>query len=168
MALNGRLGIFGVNGATLLKHGDNSYWNQSAFTEARAFNPNVVVVKLGTNDSKPQNWKYKDEFIADYSALIKEFSSLPSKPDVFICLPAPAYGVRWGIRDSVINADIIPMLREVAKLNHAPLIDLNTPLSNHPEWFPDLIHPNEAGAAKIAEIIGEQILKNKNKIENRK
>lgn len=150
---------FGVNGATLLKHGDNPYWNLKAFAEAKAFNPDVVVIKLGTNDTKPQNWKYKDEFIADYSALIKEFRSLPSKPDIFICLPAPAYGVRWDIRDSIINAGVIPMLKHIAKMNKVPVIDLNTPLRNHPEWFPDKIHPNETGAAKIAETVCANIHK---------
>ncbi len=150
---------FGVNGVTLLKHGDNAYWNLQAFEEAKAFNPDVVVIKLGTNDTKPQNWKYKEEFIADYSALIKEFRSLPSKPIVFICLPAPAYGVRWDIRDSVINAGVIPMLKRVARLNKVKIIDLNTPLRNHPEWFPDMIHPNETGAAKIAGIVFKSINK---------
>lgn len=150
---------FGVNGATLLKHGDNAYWNLQAFEDAKAFNPNVVVIKLGTNDTKPQNWKFKEEFIADYSALIKEFRSLPSKPIVFICLPAPAYGVRWDIRDSVINAGVIPMLKRVARLNKVKIIDLNAPLRNHPEWFPDKIHPNETGAAKIAGIVFKSISK---------
>jgi lysophospholipase L1-like esterase len=150
---------FGVNGATLLKHGDNPYWNQKVFEEAKAFNPDVIVIKLGTNDTKPQNWKYKDEFIADYTALIKEFRSLPSKPLIFICLPAPAYGVRWNIRDSVINADVIPMLKRVARLNKVKIIDLNKPLRNHPEWFPDKIHPDETGAAKIAETVFASINK---------
>jgi len=158
---------FGVSGATLLKHGDKPYWEQKDFGNAKAFNPDVVLIKLGTNDTKPQNWKFKDEYVSDYSALIKEFRDLPSRPMVFICLPAPAYGVKWGIRDSIIRADVIPMLKRVAKLNHVLIINLNKPLSNHPEWFPDLIHPNATGAGKIAEVVAATMVKRNKKIISR-
>jgi acyl-CoA thioesterase I len=148
---------FGVSGATLLRHGDKPYWMQQQFADAKSFAPDMVVIKLGTNDTKPQNWKFSDEFITDYAALIDTFKDLPSHPMVFICLPAPAYGDKWGIRDSVIKAGIIPMVKVVATANNVLLIDLNTPLRNHPEWFPDLIHPNAAGARQMAELIGKII-----------
>lgn len=150
---------FGVSGATLLRHGDKPYWKQQQFADAKRFAPDIVVIKLGTNDTKPQNWEFSDEFITDYAALIDTFKDLPSHPVVFICLPAPAYGNKWGIRDSVIKAGVLPMVRVVATANNVQLIDLNTPLSNHPEWFPDLIHPNAAGAGQMAELIGEIIRK---------
>src|SRR5688500_2057324 len=44
---------FGVSGTTLLKKGDRPYWDQKRFTAAKAFAPDIVVIKLGTNDSKP-------------------------------------------------------------------------------------------------------------------
>src|ERR1041384_7347597 len=56
---------FGVSGATLLKKGDKPYWKEHAFTNATAFKPNIVVIKLGTNDSKPQNRKNIVEFAGD-------------------------------------------------------------------------------------------------------
>src|SRR4051812_7771397 len=46
---------FGVSGATLLKEGDKPYWKEKAFEAAKKFEPNIVIIKLGTNDSKPQN-----------------------------------------------------------------------------------------------------------------
>src|ERR1044072_7428681 len=58
---------FGVSGATMLKRGDKPYWEMSAFTDALAFKPNVVVIKLGTNDSKPQNRTNITEFAGDLS-----------------------------------------------------------------------------------------------------
>src|SRR4051794_25029443 len=52
---------FGVSGATMLKKGDKPYDKQKAYRDALAFKPDVVVIMLGTNDSKPQNWdKHKD------------------------------------------------------------------------------------------------------------
>jgi lysophospholipase L1-like esterase len=159
---------FGVSGTTMLRNGDRPYWNQKAFINAKEFLPDAVVIKLGTNDTKPQNWKFKNEYINDYIAMIEEFRSLSSKPLVFICYPVPAYPDRWGISDSTIRADVIPMIQIVSKKSNAPIIDLYAPLSNHAEWFPDKIHPNAIGAAEIAKTVKKVLLKNKRKIIKRK
>lgn len=159
---------YGVSGATLLKKGDRPYWKQKAFGEAKGLNPDVVIIKLGTNDTKPHNWEFKENFISDYIALIEEFKSLPSKPVIFICLPVPAFPERWGIRDSIITTDVIPMLKTIAKKTDVEIIDLHKPLLNHEDWFPDKIHPNTEGAGEIANIIHKVLLDNKKKIENRK
>ena len=47
---------FGVSGRTLLSHGDFPYIKEKAFLNAKEFAPDVVIIKLGTNDAKPQNW----------------------------------------------------------------------------------------------------------------
>jgi acyl-CoA thioesterase I len=161
------VGNFGNSGCTLLKHGDRPYWVQKTFEEAKNMNPDVVIIKLGTNDTKPHNWKYKDEFIADYTALINEFKALPSKPIVFICLPVPVYPERWGINDSTVRAGLIPFVKKIGKLNHVQVIDLYKPLSNHAEWFSDKVHPNATGAGVMAGVIDKVLLKNKKKILNR-
>ena len=144
---------FGVSGATLLKKGDLPYWNQQAFKDALAYNPNVVVIKLGTNDTKPQNWKYKDQFAADYADMIDRFAELPSSPRIWICQPVPAYPERWGISDTRIKNEVIPLINDIAHNKHVPVIDLYGPLSGKPELFPDQIHPNAEGAHGIAKEI---------------
>ena len=141
---------FGVSGATLLKNGDLPYWNQQAFKDALAYNPNVVVIKLGTNDTKPQNWKYKDQFATDYADMIDRFAELSSSPRIWICQPVPAYPERWGISDTLIKNEVIPLVSQVARSKHVPVIDLYGPLSDKPEMFPDQIHPNAEGAHGIA------------------
>jgi len=144
---------FGVSGTTLLKKGDLPYWNQQAFKDALAYNPNVVIIKLGTNDTKPQNWKYKDQFATDYTDMIDRFAGLPSSPRIWICRPVPAYGERWGISDTRIKNEAIPQINQVARSKHVPIIDMYEPLSDKPELFPDLIHPNAEGAHGIAKEI---------------
>jgi lysophospholipase L1-like esterase len=141
---------FGVSGATLLKKGDLPYWDQQAFKDALAFNPNVVIIKLGTNDTKPQNWKYKNEFAIDYADMIDRFAELASKPRIWICMPVPAYGERWGISETIIKNEVIPLINRIARKKNVPVIDLYGPLSNKSELFPDLIHPNAEGANDIA------------------
>lgn len=65
---------FGISARTLLNKGDHPYMQEKLFTEARAFRPDIVIIKLGTNDTKPHNWKYGKEFRKDLSALIMESS----------------------------------------------------------------------------------------------
>jgi acyl-CoA thioesterase-1 len=144
---------FGVSGATLLKKGDLPYWNQQAFKDALAYNPHVVIIKLGTNDTKPQNWKYKDQFAADYTNMIDRFAELPSNPRIWICQPVPAYGEQWGISETRIKNEVIPLINRIARSKHVPVIDLYGPLSGKPELFPDQIHPNAEGAYDIAKEI---------------
>ena len=59
------VGNFGTSGCTLLKAGDKPYWNDANFSASDAFKPDVVVIMLGTNDAKPQNWSHKADFSAD-------------------------------------------------------------------------------------------------------
>src|SRR4051812_29961221 len=56
---------FGVSGATMLKTGDRPYWSAKAYHDALKFEPNIVVIDLGGNDSKPRNWAHKDSFADD-------------------------------------------------------------------------------------------------------
>jgi acyl-CoA thioesterase-1 len=144
---------FGVSGATLLKKGDLPYWNQQAFKDTLAYNPHVIIIKLGTNDTKPQNWKYKDQFAADYTDMIDRFAELPSKPRIWICKPVPAYRQQWGISETIIKNELIPLIEKIARKKKVPVIDLFSPLSNKPEQFPDQIHPNAEGAYGIAKEI---------------
>ena len=144
---------FGVSGATMLKKGDLPYWNQKAFKDALAYNPDIVVIKLGTNDTKPQNWKFKDQFTTDCAEMIDRFAELPGNPQLWICQPVPAYGERWGISETIIKNELIPLIKQAARDKFVPVIDLYGPLSNKPELFPDKIHPNAEGAHSIAKEI---------------
>ncbi len=141
---------FGVGGRTLLRRGDYPYWNETAFRNATNYLPNIVTIKLGTNDSKPQNWRFKDQFGSDLRDMIDVFANLPSHPRVIVCLPVPAYGLQFDINPDIIKNEIIPIIKEVAKQKKIMTVDLYTALSGRPELFPDLIHPNAAGAAIIA------------------
>ncbi|HJO08797.1 MAG TPA: GDSL-type esterase/lipase family protein [Verrucomicrobiota bacterium] len=149
---------FGVSGATLLKKGDFSYWDRPAFEAATQFNPHVVVIKLGTNDTKPQNWRHAADYTGDYEALIDHFASLPAKPKIWLCSPAPVYQSRWGISEKGVVEGVIPKMRALAKRKGLPVIDLYDVLSGKPEMFPDKIHPNAAGARVMAVAVEAAIL----------
>lgn len=144
---------FGVSGRTLLKKGDYPYWNEPEFQDARKFLPDIVIVKLGTNDTKPQNWKFKQEFLSDYASFVHEFQSLPSHPKIYACIPVPAFPGDWGINDTIIRRELTPMLHTLAEQTHVALIDLYSPMKAMKSFFPDKVHPNGDGAAVIARTV---------------
>ena len=148
---------FGNSGSTMLKKGDKPFWKQRQWAATLAFDPNIVVIKLGTNDTKPQNWKLKDQFAADYTDMIDQLSKLPAKPKIFICTPVPAFPGRWGITDKVIRQEVIPIALQVAKARNLPVIDLYKALTGQKEMFPDTVHPNAEGAGVMAAVICKAI-----------
>jgi lysophospholipase L1-like esterase len=151
---------FGVNGATMLEKSDLPYLHRSEYTNALDFAPDILVIMLGTNDSKhhdagsppnaPENWAHKADYVPDYEKMIAAFRQTNPKVKVFVCLPPPAFSERWGINDKTIHDEIIPLIRKVARASHAKIIDLNKPLAGKPELFSDTIHPNTDGAKLLA------------------
>lgn len=149
----------GKSGTTVQKEADYPYWICKEFSNAVALNADIVVIKLGTNDTKPQNWNY-DRFKADYQSLIDTLRTNGRNPKIFVCTPAPAFSHGWGINDSVIVAGVIPAVAEIAIANSLTIIDLHKELADKQEYFKvDGIHPDEAGAAFMAEVIAKAIKK---------
>lgn len=155
-----RVENFGVNGSTLLNKGNKPYVFTAVYNKALKYDPDLVIIKLGTNDSKERNWKNSDQFISDYSELINNFRALKSNPEIFICTPVPAFSDNFGIRNDVIYNEIIPKIREVAESNDVELINLYDPLLSYSIFFPDTIHPDKSGAEIIAEHIYGCLIKN--------
>lgn len=149
---------FGVSGRTLLSKGDRPYIKEQAFTNAKAFLPDFVLIKLGTNDTKPHNWAHKSDFKTDYLSLIKEFQQLPGKPIVVLLKAVPAFQVRWGISDSIIRHELNPMIEDIAAEEGLSFIDLYQPFIGKVELFPDSIHPNANGAALMAKTIFDALI----------
>ena len=152
-----KVGNFGVGGRTLLKKGDFPYWKEKKYQDALAMEPAIVVIMLGTNDTKPQNWKFEAEFDADYRELVKSFQSLKSKPKVFVCRPVPVPGQgNYGINEENIQKEI-PRVDALAKELGCGVIDMHAALAKTPELLPDRVHPNTAGAGEMAKAAAKAI-----------
>ena len=168
---------FGVSGRTMLNKGDYPYMNEMAWQDAQAFNPDIVIIKLGTNDSKPQNWQYGNEFKADLEQMIKALrpdlaqpvtkkgkkkkETVTPKPQIFLCTPIPAFKSTWNINDSIIANGIIPIQQEVAKQYGLQVIDLHTLFAGDADkMLDDGIHPDGKGAQRLADIIADTLKNN--------
>lgn len=125
------------------------YWDTDKYKESQTFLPDIVVIMLGTNDIKTENWvEGKANFVKDYTELINVYKNLSSKPDIFVVSPPPLY---LDVNDEVrppnnLRNEAIDLLKQAAEETDSYWIDVFTEMDNHPELFPDQIHPNEAGA----------------------
>lgn len=149
---------FGISGRTLLRKGDFPYWNEPQFQEAKNFHPDVLLIKLGTNDSKPQNWAHKEDFVKDYLDMIAEFrENMPKDGKIYIIIPVPVTKVNFGINPEIMHNEQRLMLFEIIQKSGAEVIDLYTPLMDKPELLPDGVHPNKEGLTIMAQVIARRI-----------
>lgn len=157
---------FGVSGRTQMHRGDIPYMNEPSWRECLQWQPNVVVIKLGTNDSKDQNEPYiHTDYARDLQEMIDSLRSLPTHPRILLCSPIPAFIRQWNITEQVITDEIIPIIEKVAKKNRLTYIDLHTlfptdemkqadgtyRMDDHIQA--DGIHPTPKGAKRMAELI---------------
>ena len=158
----------GRSSATIQKKGDVPYWTRNEFSNVFAFNPDIIIMLLGTNDVRPRmdgkegtNWN-AENFSKDYQAMIDTFKIIPNRPKIYICLPTPIYKniFNWNDGDSALHAGVIPAIKKIGEVNNLPVIDLYTQMSNRPENFLDGIHPNERGSRIIADFIAKAIKEN--------
>jgi len=146
------VGNYGSSGTTLLKKGDSPYWTKGKLSQALQSKPDIVTIKLGTNDTKSQNWDtHHNEFKTDYLAMIDTFIALPSQPKIFVVLPVPVFKTMYGIRDSVLKLEAV-IIKDIAEERDLPLIDANTPLLPFGSHFSDGVHPDRVASDTIARV----------------
>jgi lysophospholipase L1-like esterase len=147
---------FGVSSRTMLNKGDYPYMNEQAWRDAQSFKPDIAIIKLGTNDSKPENWQYGADFKHDLQQMVTTLLALGSK--IYLCTPILVFKPTWNINDSVIVHHIIPIQQQVARQYNLEVIDLHTLFGNdNTTMLRDGIHPNPKGALKMAHIIADII-----------
>lgn len=159
---------FGVSGTTVLSKGDYPYIKTDAFQESQAFRPDIILIKLGTNDSKPQNWKYNADFKADYQALIDTYQNLSPRPRIILLPPLRSFlPGEDHISASKIENVIRPAIEELVYTNHLEIINLFHLFGN--EWdeslLPDRLHPSSIGTGKMAKKIYEYLTQ-KSEVKN--
>ena len=148
---------YGISARTLLRKGDKPYWNEAKYQEVLALNPDIVIIKLGTNDTKPQNWAHKEDFVQDYEDFIASFKQLPSHPKIYVCTPFPIFPNKFNIRDSIVSNEMLPDLKIIISQEKVKTIDLYHAFAGQSNLVFDGVHPTKEGAALLAKKIYEAI-----------
>jgi acyl-CoA thioesterase I len=151
---------FGVGRTTVSLDFEKPYLNQSTAKLAHWFNPDIVVMMLGTNDAYLSS-QQRSNFISDYTTLINSFQTLSSKPKIYILIPPPVFENNLELNGTIVENEILPLVKQTANSLGLPLIDVHTVLLNHPENFKDGVHPNSEGAKIIAIQVYNTITKDK-------
>lgn len=151
---------FGVSGATVLYGGDNPYVKTDAFKKAMSYHPDIVLIKLGTNDSRAVNRFLIPEYLKrDYAALVDSFKTLSSTPRIILLLPVPSY-LKDTLKhsDNVITQKIIPVIQQLAYEKKCEVLDLHSWLAARQDLFPDSLHPDVSGMERIARRVYETVI----------
>ena len=147
---NYEVGNFGDSGATVSLCSDNPYMNTPAFQAADQFEPDIVIIMLGTADAHTDFEEHSVTFVNDYVNLIMHFQGLATKPHIWIVKPPPIFNNNASLSIEYFMKNVIPNIDQVASNTNVPVIDVYTPLANHPDYFPDGIHPANDGSKIIA------------------
>ena len=64
---------YGASGMTLLAEGDYPYIRQERYAASLACPCDAVILMLGTNDSKPQNWRLQERYLSELTEMIRKY-----------------------------------------------------------------------------------------------
>lgn len=153
------VGNFGISGATVNLRSNQPYYYENAYINARNFLPTTVIIMLGTNDARTDNYAKIVNFTANYERVINRTRTARwnSTQQIILMVPPPLFNNNLDLDGTFFAEEVVPRIHQVATDMKVPLIDVYTPLKDHPEYFPDGVHPNPEGAQLIAKIIYDAI-----------
>jgi acyl-CoA thioesterase I len=154
---NYSVGNFGVGLASVSLATAKPYMNQTVFEEAKDFQPDKVIIMLGTNDAITWYEPNIGNFTVDYKLLISSFQELPSTPQVYLVVPPPIFNDNLGPNSTILAEQVIPQIRQIAAQTGLPLIDFYDEMAAHPEYSSDGVHLTAEGSRFIAEEIFDAI-----------
>ena len=147
---------FGVPGAAVQFDKFTTYLKTEAYKDLKLFRPEVIIVKLGTNDSRPDEWVNEDFFYADYLRLVRRMKSISDQ--VYLCYPILPYGVKWQERDDILRNKVMKLIKRVSEEEQLPVINLyREEMRDSVNYYPDGIHPTSNGYDIIAKIIYDNL-----------
>ena len=150
---------FGYNDAAARFDADTPYIKKSVYRKSLEWNPDLVLIMLGTNDTKRWNWD-PEVFRRDYGRIVDSYLQLPSRPKVVLIAPVriflPLRLPVLGLFPETMENGVRPAIRETAAQKGLELIDL-VDLFTDTEHMIDGVHPQSAGARLMEEAIYGQL-----------
>ena len=150
---------FGYNDAAVRFDADTPYVKKSVYQESLAWNPDVVLLMLGSNDTKKRNWD-PEIFRKDYKRIVESYLKLPSKPRVILIAPIQVFQPMripvLGLYTETMENGVRPAIREIAADMGLELVDLVS-LFTDSKYMLDGVHPQREGAKMLEEAIYSRI-----------
>lgn len=154
---------FGVSMYSALKSAKLPYTSHNKYKLSLDSKPDIVVIMLGTNDIKTENWETgKVNFRKDYIDLVNSYKQLPTAPKIFVAAP-PCIFLQPGDKErppeTLVN-EAIPIIKDIAAETGSIFIDVYSISLTIEAHFPDKVHPNKEGASVIAKLVCDCIYDN--------
>ena len=150
---------FGYNDASARFDADTPYVSKRVYRDSLAWNPDIVLLMLGTNDTKARNWD-PGVFKRDYRTIVESYQSLPSHPRVVLIAPIRVFLVMGrpllGVRPDIMEQGVRPVIRKMAEKKCLELVDLKD-LFTDTTYCRDGVHPQRLGAQMLADAIYSEI-----------
>lgn len=156
---------FGVSGRCVQDNSDQPYRALQQYQDSLAYNADIIVFMMGSNDTKPENWVGEEAFKAALIDLLDDYTQNEKKPQIYICT-TPSCFFMEDFEGELTSFDLRPAYADIAagitsevstELGY-PVIDIHTLTAENPQWFEtDGVHPNNDGAAAIAAAVYQAI-----------
>jgi lysophospholipase L1-like esterase len=150
LGANYTVGNFGSSGSTVSLNSWKPYMNQTEFQNAEDFQPDIVIIMLGTNDDLMGLHQYNESFEDDYGKLITSFQQTQNNPEVLIAESPPIFSNSTDLSPAYLTSIIIPKTQDLANRLNLPLVDVYSAFDNQSDCFVDGVHPDSQGASIIA------------------
>ncbi|MFI3267439.1 MAG: GDSL-type esterase/lipase family protein [Rikenellaceae bacterium] len=160
---------FGVSGTTVLSKGDKPYIKTEEYKKSLELKPDIVLIKLGTNDSKIHNIEHFADFDDDYHDIIKSYQDANPKARIILMTPVRCYqDDETKISNDRIREKIAPAIEKLAYDNSLEIFDTYSLFGEEYKEavFPDKIHPSSIGAGIMAMNLYRYLTLDRDKVFN--
>ena len=144
------VGNFGVTGSTVSVNSKKPYMVQPEFQEAKDFQPDIVIIMLGTNDANLDITPNDQSFEVDYTELVTSFQELEGNQKIFVVKSPPIFTNNPSYNNTYLANTVIPRIDRLADQLSLSTIDVYSAFGNHIDYFMDGVHPDSDGATLIA------------------
>ena len=147
---------FGLRNATASASGDLPYVESEEYQQSLKSKPDIVVLMLGTNDTKTYNWNASD-YEAGLKELVESYQQLDTKPTVYLMRSPYCYSLdgsdvaEYDIQPAVVSDELGGIVEKVAAETGVEVIDLYQLTEGQDELYTDGIHFNAKGYELIAD-----------------
>lgn len=151
---------FGMSGRTMLFNPAEAYIKTQHYKDMLEFKPDVVLICLGTNDSKITYRDIASEYEADYNSMIDSISTALPDSRIILMTPPKAHNdiTKFKIDAKYITESIVPSVEKVAFDNNLEIIDLHPIFADYVDYLmPDKVHPSAMGAALMVNRIHDYL-----------
>ena len=146
---------YGYNDASARFDADTPYVKKKVYRDSLAWEPDIVLLMLGTNDTKRRNWD-PDIFRRDYTRIVDAYLALPSAPRVVLIAPIRIFlPLRFpilGLYPETMETGVRPAIRAIAQEKGLQFVDLQD-LFSDTHYCRDGVHPQATGARMLANAI---------------